>query len=65
MVPGCMYAAKEPIYISTLQSLESSSLEVLICLDCGHVELWALELEKLARQDISAKDLDRVGGKRT
>lgn len=62
MVPGCLQAAVEIVHVGSLQSLEDSPLEALICLACGHVELQATCPENLVRQDISEEKLDWLLG---
>lgn len=48
----------EPIIVESVCSLETSTLEALICPNCGHVELQATHPEDLARHDISEDEPD-------
>lgn len=59
MVPGYLRIAAETAYVVSMQSLESSPLQVSICLGCGHIELQALCPENLTRQDITDQEICR------
>jgi len=63
MIQGCLRGGGDVVYIKSLQSLEASSLQALICPACGHVELQAAHPEHLARHDISDEELDALLGK--
>jgi predicted RNA-binding Zn-ribbon protein involved in translation (DUF1610 family) len=57
MVPGYLRASGDKVYIQSEQSLEDSSLQALICPDCGYVELQATCPEALAQHHFSDEEL--------
>lgn len=59
VVPGYLRLGTDSVYVASMQSLEISSLGVLICLGCGHIELQAVNPEKLAREDITDEEIRR------
>ncbi len=58
MIRGMLRGPVETIHVESLQSLEDSSLQAMICPDCGCVELQAANPEKLARHDLSDEEID-------
>ena len=62
MIRGCLRDSLDVVYIEAWQSPKGSSLQALICPDCGHVELQATHPEYLARCDVSQEELDDLFG---
>jgi hypothetical protein len=58
MVLGYLASSGERIFIQSDQSLDDSSLQALICTDCGYVELQAVCPEVLSRHDLSDQAAD-------
>jgi hypothetical protein len=58
MIQGSLKGPVETIHIESVQSLEDSPLQALICCACGHVELQATCPDRLAHHDISDEELD-------
>lgn len=57
MVPGYLTSARDRIFVQSEQSLDDSSLQALICTDCGHVELQAVCPEALSHHNFSDQEL--------
>lgn len=58
MINGHLKDPVNAIIVESLCSLETSTLEALICPACGHIELQATHPEDLARHDISDEGPD-------
>lgn len=58
MIEGSLREASESIYVTSHKSMDSSVLRAFICPKCGHVELVAVEPERLEREDVDAMEMD-------
>lgn len=57
LIDGYLTGPVEFIHVASMQSLEPSSLQALVCPRCGHIELRAEEPHKLTDEDISEDEL--------
>ena len=63
MISGYLKVGLEGINVNSHQSKLNSSLEALICLACGFVELWAGSPKNLSYHDLSNEELKDILGK--